>query len=69
MDKSRCPVPRLFIERCSDSAMWYKELVGQIVPLRFQDEEGFWANEPAGYLNVVKLSDGRVVFEGGVGDE
>lgn len=67
MNSSTCPIPRLLIERVSDPSMWYAPLVGQTIPYRFQDEEGFWANEPAGYLNVVRRADARVVFSGGEG--
>lgn len=55
---------KLQIVGCSDPSMWYQPLIGDVVPLRFIDNDGYWAIQPGGYLNVVRLEDGEVVEDG-----
>lgn len=45
------------IQRCSDPSMWYYPLVGRDVPIVQVDQDGLWAREPAGYLNIIKFED------------
>lgn len=51
----------LLIEKCSDSMMWYKHCVGCYVPYLRTDGDCYWSKELAGYSNVVRLTDARVV--------
>jgi hypothetical protein len=54
----------LKIINCTDSMMWYRDLVGQTVTLARHpdsDKEVYWSREPAGYLNIVHKKDAEVV--------
>lgn len=54
----------LKIIKCSDSMMWYRDKVGEIVTLakpEHADSEVYWSREPAGYINIVKKRDAEVV--------
>lgn len=51
----------LKIIKCSDSLMWYRKKVGQIVPLVRVHEDCYMSREPAGYLNIVSLNDAKIV--------
>jgi hypothetical protein len=51
----------LKIIKCSDSLMWYREKVGQIVPLVRVHGDCYMSREPAGYLNIVSLNDAEIV--------
>jgi len=51
----------LFIERCSDSMMWYSDKVGETVPLAREETGCYWSREDAGYLNRVEKEDARIV--------
>ena len=41
--------------------MWYSDLIGQLVPLIREIDEGWLSREPAGYTNIIKRGDARVV--------
>lgn len=43
--------------QCSSFMYWYRDMVGQSVPLVREDSEYYWAREPAGYLNIVNKND------------
>lgn len=45
--------PLVRIQRCTDPHMWYAGLVGREVPIVRVDEDGLWAREPAGYINII----------------
>lgn len=47
------------IIKCTDPLMWYRHLVGQLVPLvRDLEAEGLWMSmEPAGFKNIVHKAD------------
>jgi len=50
----------LLILTCSDPLMWYRHLVGQLVPMVHDllPEPGcYWSREASGLLNVVKQTD------------
>ena len=49
------------IDKCSDSLLWYKELVGQLVPYLGQVDDIYWSREPAGYRNIVYMKDATIV--------
>lgn len=54
----------LKIISCSDSMMWYRNKVGEVVTLakpEHADPDIYWSREPAGYLNIVKKRDAEVV--------
>lgn len=54
----------LKIISCSDSLMWYRNKVGEVVTLakpEHADPDIYWSREPAGYLNIVKKRDAEVV--------
>lgn len=51
----------IYIEKCSDSQLWYRELVGKTVPYIRVIDEGYLSREPAGYTNIVRREDGRVI--------
>lgn len=55
------PKKQLRITRCSDSLMWYANLVGQTVPYLGTWPEGYRSREPAGYINVVRFQDAEVI--------
>jgi len=55
----------LLITHCSDPQMWYADLVGKQVPyLGEWPGEGFKSREKAGYVNLVKFADARIVVRG-----
>lgn len=47
----------VMIQRCSDPHMWYANRVGQLIPIIKVDQDGLWAREPAGYINIIKFED------------
>lgn len=54
----------LRIIKCSDSMMWYRDMVGDVVTLakpEYADSDVYWSREPAGYLNIVKKQDAQVI--------
>lgn len=51
----------LLIERCSDSMMWYRHCVGCYVPYLRTEDDVYLGKELAGFANIVKLTDARVV--------
>lgn len=51
----------LFITQCSDSLMWYRNLVGSTVPFLKQYDDCYMSLEPDGYLNIIKLCDAKIV--------
>lgn len=53
----------LKIIKCSDSLMWYSNLVGQVVPYVREYSDCYMSREPAGYLNIVKLEDAEIIDE------
>lgn len=52
---------RLFITQCRDPLMWYAGKVGQTVPYIGHWPEGFKSREDAGYINIVKFGDAKIV--------
>jgi hypothetical protein len=52
---------QLRILRCPDRLMWYAGLVSQVVGLVREDADGFWAREPAGFLNIIHKDDAEVL--------
>ncbi len=46
---------------CSDSLMWYRDKVGELVEFVREDKDFLWSREDAGYLNIVKKQDGQIV--------
>lgn len=50
----------LRITQCSDALLWYRDLVGQLVPLRAVLGDCYASREPAGYTNFVNLQDAVV---------
>ncbi len=55
----------LLITGCTDPMMWYSKLVGQEVPYlgEWKSEGCFKSREPAGYVNIVKFADARVIIK------
>lgn len=53
----------LKILKCSDSLMWYNNLIGQIVPYVREYHDCYMSREPAGFLNIVKLQDAEIIYE------
>jgi hypothetical protein len=51
----------LKITDCSDSLMWYRNLIGKYVPYRSEDPDVFWSRETAGYTNIVQKIDAEIV--------
>lgn len=53
----------LLITKCSNSLMWYRNLVGQVVPLvRYLHDERCWlSREPDGFVNIVRKTDAVVL--------
>jgi hypothetical protein len=54
------PAMKVRVIACSDPQMWYANRVGESIPLVREDADGYWAREPAGYLNVIKRADAVV---------
>ncbi len=52
---------QILITACSDPGLWYAHLVGQRVPYLGEWPEGFKSREPAGYINLVRRTDGQLV--------
>lgn len=51
----------LKITGCYDSQMWYREHVGNIVPLLQKGDTEHLSREPAGYTNIVLVRDCEIV--------
>ena len=51
----------LKIVRCSDTLMWYRDKVGETVPLVRKYDDCYMSREPAGYLNIIRLDDAEIV--------
>lgn len=48
----------LRITGCSDSQLWYANLVGQLVPYEADDGQyGYRSREPSGYVNFIRRED------------
>jgi len=54
---------KLKIIKCSDTLYWYKDLVGQLVPLLREYEDCYMSREPDGFANIVRKEDAEVVNE------
>lgn len=54
---------KLKIIKCSDSLMWYRNMVGQTVPLLREHPDCYMSREPDGYANIVKREDAIIVEE------
>ena len=54
----------LKIIKCSDSLLWYKDLVGQSVPFIREYDDCYMSREPDGFANIVKKDDAEVINEG-----
>jgi hypothetical protein len=52
---------RLLITKCSDSLLWYSGLVGQYVPLLREYDDCYMSREPAGFANIVRKEDAKLV--------
>jgi len=53
--------PMLKIITCSDSLMWYRDLVGQEVPLLREYDDCYMSREPTGFANIVRKQDAVIV--------
>lgn len=55
----------LKITQCSDTMMWYRDMIGEVVPFLGTDTDTkgpiFWSREPAGYKNVVFQTDAVII--------
>lgn len=51
----------LKIKKCSDSMLWYSDLIGESVPFLREFEDCYMSREPNGYSNVVRKEDAEVV--------
>lgn len=55
---------QLLIKSCSDSSLWYRDLVGQTVPLLKMPVFGeYLSREPSGFTNIVRECDAEVVLD------
>lgn len=45
------------IIKCSDSLMWYRDKVGEVIEIERETPMYYWAREPSGYINIVHKSD------------
>lgn len=54
---------KIFINKCSDSMMWYKKLVGQQVEYLSEDEDYYWSRDNGGYKNIILKQDADIVEE------
>lgn len=55
----------LRITKCTDPAMWYAALVGELVPYCGEWPDGYKSREPAGYSNIVKFEDAELLIVSG----
>lgn len=51
----------LKIISCSDSLMWYRNKVGDVVDFLGEDDQYYWSREPAGYRNIIKKRDAFIM--------
>lgn len=51
----------LRIIKCTDSLMWYSDMIGKCVPFLREYSDYYMSREPAGYSNIVKLEDAEVI--------
>ena len=56
---------KLKITQCSDSLLWYKGKIGQLVPYLGEDVDFkgpiYWSRDNGGYKNIVFRKDAEVV--------
>jgi len=52
---------KLLIVQCPDPLMWYAGKIGQTVPYLGHWPESFRSREDAGYINIVKFADAKIV--------
>jgi hypothetical protein len=54
---------QLLITKCSNPLMWYRDLVGQVVPLvrDLHDERCWLSREPEGFANIIRKTDAVVL--------
>lgn len=45
------------IVACRDSMLWYAGMIGQPILIERMTEDGFWAREPGGYINIIFFED------------
>ncbi len=55
--KNEEPPFKVKIVDCRDSNMWYAKLVGTEQVVLRVTVDGYWAREPAGYLNIIFFED------------
>lgn len=49
------------IVNCSDSRMWYKNLIGQFAVYLGEYEDEYLSKEPAGYTNIIFKNDAELI--------
>lgn len=47
----------VLIKRCSDPHLWYAPYVGMYWEVIGEEEDIYWAKEPAGYKNILYRED------------
>jgi hypothetical protein len=51
----------LKISKCSDSLLWYSNLVGTTVPYLGMVDGEYLTREPSGHVNIIKQGDAIVI--------
>jgi hypothetical protein len=60
---SKTPVGIRLI-KCSNSLYWYSSYpIGTILPFVRVESDCYISREPAGYINIVNLQDGELVYD------
>lgn len=57
---------RLIIVQCHDPLMWYRDLIGHVVPLvrDLPSEHSWLSREPSGLTNIVRYRDANPIPNG-----
>lgn len=53
------------IIKCSDSMMWYRDMIGKIVLIERETPDWYWAREGGSFncLNIIQKSDVEIIKE------
>jgi len=54
-------IKAIIIKQCSDSLMWYRDMVGKVVVYEREYDDCYMSREPAGYINKILKQDATII--------
>lgn len=55
-------IKAILIKQCSDSLMWYRDMVGKVVVYEREYDDCYMSREPAGYINKILKQDANIIY-------